>query len=291
MAFERCVADLESGTAGLCLRLRPGGDRHGARTARQRRARRRDATISTAAPTGCSSACASARPGSQFSFVDLARPRRSRSGDPARHADDLGRDADQSAAEAGRSRRRSPSWRKRRGILAVADNTFASPYVQRPLELGFDIVVHSATKYLNGHSDMIGGIAVVGENAGAARAADASCRTRSARSPGPFDSFLALRGLKTLALRMERHCANALADRRAGWSAIRRSRASTIPASQAIRSTRWPSGRCAASAAWSRSMLKGGARRRAALPRALPALRAGRKPRRRREPDRASRRS
>ena len=89
---------------------------------------------------------------------------------------------------------------RERGIIAVADNTFASPCVQRPLELGFDIVVHSTTKYLNGHSDVIGGVAVVGDERATSRCASgwASCRTRSARSPGPFDSFLALRGVKTL---------------------------------------------------------------------------------------------
>ena len=98
---------------------------------------------------------------------------------------------------------------KKRGILTVADNTFASPYVQRPLEHGIDIVVHSTTKYLNGHSDIVGGCAVVGENPELAE------RLRFLQNAvgaiqGPFDSFLALRGLKTLALRVERHCSNAL---------------------------------------------------------------------------------
>ena len=98
---------------------------------------------------------------------------------------------------------------KKYGIVTVSDNTFASPYVQRPLEQGFDIVVHSTTKYLNGHSDIIGGCIVIGENK------DLSDRMRFLQNAvgaiqGPFDSFLALRGLKTLALRMERHCSNAL---------------------------------------------------------------------------------
>lgn len=98
---------------------------------------------------------------------------------------------------------------KRRGLITVADNTFASPYVQRPLEHGVDIVVHSTTKYLNGHSDMIGGCAVVGENP--ELAAQLKFLQNAVGSiSGPFDSFLALRGLKTLALRMERHCASAL---------------------------------------------------------------------------------
>jgi cystathionine gamma-lyase len=98
---------------------------------------------------------------------------------------------------------------RQRGILSVADNTFATPYVQRPLGLGFDIVVHSVTKYLNGHSDMIGGIAVVGPRADLAEQLRFLQNAVGAIA-GPFDSFLALRGLKTLALRMERHCENAL---------------------------------------------------------------------------------
>jgi cystathionine gamma-lyase len=98
---------------------------------------------------------------------------------------------------------------KRRGILAVIDNTFASPYCQQPLTRGFDLVVHSVTKYLNGHSDMIGGIAVVGDN----RELEEKLRflqNAVGAISGPFDSYLALRGLKTLAVRMERHCWNAL---------------------------------------------------------------------------------
>ncbi len=98
---------------------------------------------------------------------------------------------------------------RRKGIIAVADNTFCSPYIQRPLELGIDLVVHSVTKYLNGHSDMVGGVVAVGENA------DLRDRLKFLQNAvgaisGPFDSFLALRGLKTLALRMERHSANGL---------------------------------------------------------------------------------
>jgi cystathionine gamma-lyase len=99
---------------------------------------------------------------------------------------------------------------KRRGLLSVCDNTFATPFIQQPLEHGFDIVVHSTTKYLNGHSDAIGGAAVV--------RADEPLRERLAYLqnaiggvPGPFDSFLTLRGIKTLALRMERHCSSAQA--------------------------------------------------------------------------------
>jgi cystathionine gamma-lyase len=99
---------------------------------------------------------------------------------------------------------------RKRGILAVCDNTFASPWVQRPLDHGFDIVVHSATKYLNGHSDVIGGVAVIREDE-ALRERLAYLQNAVGGVPSPFDAFLVLRGLKTLALRMERHCANALA--------------------------------------------------------------------------------
>ena len=97
-----------------------------------------------------------------------------------------------------------------RGIVTVCDNTFASPWVQRPLELGFDVVVHSTTKYLNGHSDIIGGVAVVrADDALAERLKFLHNAVGSVASP--FDSFLALRGIKTLAVRMQRHCENAQA--------------------------------------------------------------------------------
>ncbi|KQQ88899.1 PLP-dependent aspartate aminotransferase family protein [Massilia sp. Leaf139] len=100
-----------------------------------------------------------------------------------------------------------------RGIVSVCDNTFASPINQRPLELGIDIVVHSTTKYMNGHSDVIGGVAVVGN---APRHAELRERLGFIQNAvgaiqGPFDSFLVLRGIKTLALRVERSNANALA--------------------------------------------------------------------------------
>ena len=100
------------------------------------------------------------------------------------------------------------SLAKRHGILSAADNTFASPIVQRPLELGFDLVMHSATKYLNGHSDMVGGIVVVGDNQDVADRLGFLQNAVGAIA-GPFDSFLALRGLKTLPLRMRQHCASA----------------------------------------------------------------------------------
>jgi cystathionine gamma-lyase len=102
---------------------------------------------------------------------------------------------------------------RERGIISVCDNTFASPIVQRPIEAGIDIVVHSTTKFMNGHSDVIGGIAVVGgEPHQAAWAEQLGFLQNSVGAiQGPFDSFLVLRGIKTLALRLERHCANALA--------------------------------------------------------------------------------
>ena len=99
---------------------------------------------------------------------------------------------------------------KKRGLLVVVDNTFSSPMVQRPLEHGADIVMHSATKYLNGHSDMVGGMLVVGDNAELADKL-AFLQNSIGAVQGPFDSFLALRGLKTLHLRMRAHNDNALA--------------------------------------------------------------------------------
>lgn len=101
---------------------------------------------------------------------------------------------------------------RERGIIAVADNTFASPCLQRPLELGFDIVVHSTTKYMNGHSDVIGGIAIVGGLPHQAAWCEqlGFLQNSIGAIAGPFDSFLTLRGIKTLALRIERTCSNAL---------------------------------------------------------------------------------
>jgi cystathionine gamma-lyase len=97
-------------------------------------------------------------------------------------------------------------------LLSVCDNTFASPWIQRPLEVGFDIVLHSATKYLNGHSDLVGGIVVAARRPDLAPVIDRLAFLQNAVGAvaGPFDSFLAMRGLKTLGLRMERHSSNAL---------------------------------------------------------------------------------
>jgi len=98
---------------------------------------------------------------------------------------------------------------RERNVISVCDNTFASPWIQRPLELGFDVVIHSATKYLNGHSDLVGGVMVVGERKELGDQV-AFLQNSVGAIAGAFDSFLVMRSLKTLALRMERHCANAL---------------------------------------------------------------------------------
>jgi len=102
---------------------------------------------------------------------------------------------------------------KKSGALVVVDNTFATPYLQRPLELGCDIVMHSATKFINGHSDMVGGVVVVNDDDLAERLA--YLQNSIGAVAGPFDSFLALRGVKTLDVRMQRHCESSL--RIAAW--------------------------------------------------------------------------
>ena len=98
---------------------------------------------------------------------------------------------------------------RERGARCVVDNTFATPYLQRPIELGADIVVHSTTKYLGGHSDVVGGFVGVADVGLAAHIG--YLQNAVGAVPGPFDCYLVLRGLKTLALRMERHCTNAAA--------------------------------------------------------------------------------
>jgi len=104
---------------------------------------------------------------------------------------------------------RLAAWGRAKGLITVVDNTFATPWLQRPLDLGVDLVVHSTTKYLNGHSDVLGGIVVVGKNHDLAERL-AFLQMAVGAVASPFDSFLALRGLRTLALRMERHCVSAL---------------------------------------------------------------------------------
>lgn len=99
---------------------------------------------------------------------------------------------------------------RRHKLISVADNTFASPVIQRPLAFGFDIVVHSATKYLNGHSDVVAGLAVVGDNPTLAEQLG-YLQNAVGGVLDPFSSFLTLRGIRTLSLRIERHSSNALA--------------------------------------------------------------------------------
>jgi cystathionine gamma-lyase len=206
-AFERCIADLESGTAGFAfasglaagatvLELLDAGDHviatqdlYGGSFRLFDKVRRRSAGLefSYVDMSDLAALEAAIRPNTKMLWVETPT-------NPTLRLVDLA-----AVAEIG----------KKHGLLTVADNTFASPYIQRPLELGFSIVTHSATKYLNGHSDMIGGVAVVGDDA------DLAARLKFLQNAAgailsPFDSFLALRGLKTLALRMQRHCDSAL---------------------------------------------------------------------------------
>ena len=213
MAYERCIAALESGAHGFAFAsgmaaigtilelLETGGhvvamhDLYGGTYRLFEQVRRRSA-------------------GLDFSFVDLSQPDVLEAAlrpetrmiwvetptNPLLHLVDISHVT--GAARA-------------RGLLTVVDNTFATPYNQRPLELGADIVVHSATKYLNGHSDMVGGAVVVRDEALAEKLA--FLQNAIGAVAGPFDSFLALRGLKTLALRMARHAENA--ERISAWLA------------------------------------------------------------------------
>jgi cystathionine gamma-synthase len=107
------------------------------------------------------------------------------------------------------------------GALLVVDNTFASPYLQQPLDLGADVVVHSTTKYLGGHSDVVGGAVVVADPSLGERLATLQNSTGSAG--GPFDAWLTLRGIRTLGVRMDRHCTNAarVADLLVGHPAVK----------------------------------------------------------------------
>lgn len=206
-AFERCVADLEEGKAGFAFAsglaatatvldlLEHGShvvvcdDLYGGTFRLFERVRRRSADLdfTYVDPTNPAALEASIRPNTRLMWIESPS-------NPLLKLVDLSTVA---------------ALARRRGVLSVIDNTFASPYCQRPLTLGFDLVVHSVTKYLNGHSDMIGGIAIVGDNR------ELEDRLRFLQNAvggvsGAFDSFLALRGLKTLAVRMERHCRNAL---------------------------------------------------------------------------------
>lgn len=215
-AFERCVADLEEGTAGFAfasglaaigtvLELLDHGshvlvcdDIYGGSYRLFERVRRRSANLdfSYVDPSNLADFRGGVRPNTRLIWIETPS-------NPLLKLANLA-----AIAEIG----------KEHGILCVADNTFATPFVQQPLTLGFDIVVHSVTKYLNGHSDMIGGIAVVGPRQELVEQMRFLQNAVGGIS-GPFDCFLALRGLKTLALRMQRHCENA--QRIANWLVAR----------------------------------------------------------------------
>lgn len=207
-AFERCVADLESGTRGFSFAsglaatatlldtLEPGAhviasdDMYGGTYRLFARVREKSA-------------------GLRFSYVDLREPKNVEAAITPQTrliwvetpSNPMLKLADLSAIA---------EIAKRHGVLAAADNTFASPFLQRPLEHGFDLVMHSATKYINGHSDVVNGLLIVGGHAELAERLTFLQNAVGAVA-GPFDSFLALRGVKTLAVRMQRHCENALA--------------------------------------------------------------------------------
>ena len=207
MAFERCIADLEGGSAAFafasglaaiaavleCLdhgaHIVAVDDLYGGTRRLFERVRKRSAGLNATYVDLSDTAAleAAIRPDTRLVWVETPT-------NPLLKLVDLTRVAQIARA---------------RGILAGADNTFASPWIQRPLEHGFDLVVHSTTKYLNGHSDMVGGVAIVGQNGELAERM-AFLQNAVGAIQGPFDSFLALRGLKTLALRMERHATSAL---------------------------------------------------------------------------------
>ena len=214
MAFERCIADLESGSAGFAFasgmaatatilecfeqnaHVIVGDDVYGGTRRLFDRVRRQSAGIETSyVDLSDAEALTNAiRPNTRLVWLETPT-------NPMLKVIDLER-----IAEIAREKK----------ILAACDNTFASPWIQRPLEYGFDFVMHSTTKYLNGHSDIIGGVVVVGEN-DELRDRMAFLQNAVGAIQGPFDAFLALRGVKTLALRMERQCASAL--RIADWLA------------------------------------------------------------------------
>lgn len=205
MAFERCIADLEEGVAGFAfasgmaasatvLELLPAGshvlagdDLYGGsyRLLSQVRAPNGVLEVSYVDLSDIEAVRAAWQPNTRMLWVESPS-------NPMLKLCDLAALA-ALAAE--------------RDALSVCDNTFATPCLQQPLTLGFDIVLHSATKYLNGHSDMVGGVAVLRDKALAERVG--YLQNAVGAVLGPFDSYLALRGLKTLPLRMRQHCASA----------------------------------------------------------------------------------
>ena len=173
---------------------------------------------------------------------------------------------------------------KKAGVISVADNTFMSPFFQRPLELGIDVVVHSMTKYLNGHSDVVGGCIITNDEA----FAEGMYFRQNAIGAvlGPFDSFLILRGLKTLGVRMERHARNAavVAEFLQGHEKVEKVTWPGLPSHpQHELAKRQMTG----FGGMMTFVIKGGLASGRPLPASGEGLRAGREPRRRREPDRA----
>lgn len=207
MTFERCLADLEGGQAGFAfasglaamatvLELLEHGshvvaidDMYGGSWRLFERVRKRSAGLrmSYVDPAKAGALEAAVQPDTRMIWVETPT-------NPLLKIADL-------AAIA--------SLARARGILTVCDNTFASPWAQRPLEYGFDVVLHSVTKYVNGHSDAIGGLLVIGAHP-ALQEQLAFLQNAVGAIMDPFTSFLALRGVKTLSLRMERHTANAM---------------------------------------------------------------------------------
>jgi len=206
MAYERCVADLEGGVAGFAfasglaaaatvLDLLDSGshviamdDLYGGSYRLFERVRRRSAGLdfSFVDLNDASALRAALKPSTRMIWAETPT-------NPMLKLVDLPKVA---------------AFAKRHGLLLVVDNTFCSPMLQRPLEFGADLVLHSATKYLNGHSDMVGGIVVAAHAELAERMA--FLQNSVGAVAGPFDAFLAMRGLKTLHLRMRAHCENAL---------------------------------------------------------------------------------
>jgi cystathionine beta-lyase/cystathionine gamma-synthase len=208
MAFERCIADLEGGSAAFAFasgmaatatvlevlekdsHVVVGDDVYGGTRRLFDRVRRQAAGLEASYVDLCDPAAleAAIRPNTRLVWIETPT-------NPILKVLDLSR-----LAAIARSNK----------ILSACDNTFASPWTQRPLEHGFDLVMHSTTKYLNGHSDMVGGVVVVGDN-GELHERIGFLQNAVGAIQGAFDSFLALRGLKTLALRMARQSASALA--------------------------------------------------------------------------------
>ena len=207
MAFERCVADLEGGSAGFafasgmaatatvldCLphgaHVVIGDDVYGGTRRLFDRVRKQSAGLEASYVdlSDAEALGAAIRPNTRLVWLETPT-------NPMLKVIDLSRIA---------------AIARAKNILTACDNTFASPWTQRPLEHGFDLVMHSTTKYLNGHSDMVGGIVIVGENV-ELRERLGFLQNAVGAIQGAFDSFLALRGVKTLALRLERQCASAL---------------------------------------------------------------------------------